>query len=115
VINESCVIGNRVQIILGNCVVLAPQTYVHTASHIVNYPSFGFSALEIRTRNCVYWGLRSVILISVTIGKDAIVAAKSVVTKSVDEYAIVGSVPANKIGDRTKHLNYTPVGRPLFR
>jgi acetyltransferase-like isoleucine patch superfamily enzyme len=40
----------------------------------------------------------ALILGGVTIGEGAIVSARSVVTKSVDPYTIVGGVPAKKIG-----------------
>lgn len=45
---------------------------------------------------------RSIILKGVTIGKCAIVAAGSVVTKSVEPYTIVAGNPARKIGDVNK-------------
>lgn len=114
VINENCVIGNRVPIVLGNCVVLAPQTYVHTASHIVNDPHFGFQAGEIHLHDHVYCGLRSVILKGVSVGRGAVVSACAVVTKDVGEYEIVAGIPAKKIGERCRDLNYKPVWKPLF-
>ena len=42
---------------------------------------------------------RSIILYNVNIGHNALVAAGSVVTKSVEPYAIVAGNPARKIGD----------------
>jgi acetyltransferase-like isoleucine patch superfamily enzyme len=50
---------------------------------------------------------RVVILPGVTIGRGAVVAAGSVVTKDVAPYTIVGGVPAKKIGDRNRDLTYT--------
>lgn len=44
-------------------------------------------------------GANSIILYNVHIGKNALVAAGSVVTKDVDDFAIVGGNPAKKIGD----------------
>jgi UDP-3-O-[3-hydroxymyristoyl] glucosamine N-acyltransferase len=44
-------------------------------------------------------GARSIILYGVHIGKNAIVASGSVVTKDVPDYAIVGGCPARVIGD----------------
>lgn len=48
----------------------------------------------------VWIGARSVIMTGVTIGDGAIVAAGSVVTKDIEPFAIVGGVPAKKIGER---------------
>lgn len=48
-------------------------------------------------------GARSVILYNVTIGRNSVIAAGSVVTKDVPPYSIVGGNPAKVIGD-TKEL-----------
>lgn len=46
-----------------------------------------------------YIGVNALIMPSVTIGRCAIVGAGAVVTKDVDDYAIVGGIPAKRIGD----------------
>lgn len=48
----------------------------------------------------VFIGYRAVILGNVTIGNGAVVATGAVVTKDIEEYAIVGGVPARKIAER---------------
>ena len=48
----------------------------------------------------VWIGDNVIILEKVKIGSGSIIAAGSVVTKSVDPYTIVGGVPAKKIKDR---------------
>ena len=56
-------------------------------------------------------GARSIVLYNVTIGKNALVAAGSVVTKDVPPYAIVAGNPAKIIGDTRelykKRIEYT--------
>lgn len=47
----------------------------------------------------VWIGMDALVLGGVTIGKGAIVAARSVVTKDVLPYTIVAGIPATKIGD----------------
>jgi acetyltransferase-like isoleucine patch superfamily enzyme len=42
----------------------------------------------------------------VRIGKGAIIAAGAVVTKDVEPYAIMGGIPAKKIGERSHDLRY---------
>lgn len=54
---------------------------------------------SIRIGNDVWIGMEALILGGVTIGEGAIVSARSVVTKDVEPYTIVGGVPAKKIGD----------------
>jgi acetyltransferase-like isoleucine patch superfamily enzyme len=58
-------------------------------------------------------GPRCIILPGVTIGRGAVVAAGAVVTKDVDAYAVVGGVPAQKIAQRPKDLNYNPAAEPI--
>lgn len=47
----------------------------------------------------VWIGMEALVLGGVTIGKGAIVAARSVVTKNVAPFTIVAGIPAKKIGD----------------
>jgi len=53
--------------------------------------------LPIIIEDDVWIGTRAIILKGVTIGKGAVVAAGSVVTKNVELYAIVAGVPTRKI------------------
>ena len=55
---------------------------------------------DITVGNDVWIGYEAVILSGVTIGDGAIVAARSVVTKDVPPYTIVGGVPARPIRQR---------------
>lgn len=58
---------------------------------------------EITIEDNVLLGARSIIMYNVTVGRNAIVAAGSVVTKDVPPYSIVGGNPAKVIGD-TRNL-----------
>jgi acetyltransferase-like isoleucine patch superfamily enzyme len=54
---------------------------------------------NIHIGNDVWIGMDALILGGVTIGDGAIVSARSVVTKDVAPYTIVGGIPAKKIGE----------------
>ena len=55
---------------------------------------------DITIENDVWIGTNVTILKGVIIGRGAVVAAGAVVTHSVENYSIVGGVPAKKIGMR---------------
>jgi maltose O-acetyltransferase len=49
---------------------------------------------------------RSVILPNVLVREGTVVASGAIVTKSTEEYTMVGGVPAKKIGERNRDLSY---------
>lgn len=99
---------------IGNFCSIAPEVaFILSADHYINHFSTypfrskifnqgdeGVSKGDIFIGDDVWIGFRSTILSGVTIGQGAIVAAGSVVTKSVPPYAIVGGVPAKVISYR---------------
>lgn len=62
------------------------------------YKSYEANGGNILIENDVWIGMDSLILGGVIIGEGAIVSARSVVTKNVEPYTIVGGVPAKEIG-----------------
>lgn len=82
---------------IGNNVTIAPQAYLlaHDAStkKLNNYTKIG----SITIGDNVFIGARALIMPGVTIGKNSIVAAGSVVTKSVPEGSVVAGNPARVI------------------
>lgn len=74
-------------------------------------PRIAYYTGEIKVEDNVLLGARSIILYNVTIGKNALVAAGSVVVNDVPPYAIVAGNPAKVIGDTRdlykKRLEYT--------
>lgn len=58
---------------------------------------------------------RATLLPGVRIGRGAVVPANSEVSKDVDDYTIVGGVPAQVIGRRSPNLDYSLTeGAPWF-
>lgn len=82
---------------IGNNVTIAPQAYLltHDAStkSLSNYTKVGSITIE----DNVFIGARALIMPGVTIGKNSIVAAGSVVTKSIPEGSIAAGNPAKII------------------
>jgi len=84
-------------------VAIAPRVTFAAASH----PNDSFIGKEyhlnklakIHVKKGAWIGTGVVILPGITIGKGAIIGANAVVTKDVDDFAIMAGVPAKKIGD----------------
>jgi len=68
------------------------------------YPKKGVEFTMLKTRVCegASIGASATILPGVTIGKGAFVGAGALVTKNVEEFAVVAGSPARKVGRRTE-------------
>ena len=82
-----------------------------TSQHDLNDPTFAAIEEKIIVEDYVFIGPRSILLPGVTIGYGSIVAAGSVVTKSVAPHTVVAGVPAAKIKDREKLTHTYKLGR----
>lgn len=118
-IGEGSCIGHRATLdargglTIGRNVNLSSEVMVWTAQHDYRDPGFRTVFEPVMIGDYVWLGPRCIILPGVTVGEGAVVAAGAVVTKDVDPYTLVGGVPAQKIADRPKDLNYNPVENPV--
>lgn len=90
---------------IGNNVLIGPSVIIHSANHNfsrIDIPinKQGHTKEKVIIKDNVWIGARVTILPGVTIGKSAILAAGSVITKDVEPYTIVGGVPAKIIKRR---------------
>lgn len=118
-IGANCCIGHKATLdargglTIGNNVNLSSEVMIWTAQHDYRDPMFGTNFEPVTIGETVWIGPRCIILPGVTVGEGAVVAAGAVVTKEVESYTVVGGIPAQKIADRPKDLNYNPAGNPI--
>lgn len=93
------------KIIIGNNVTFGPYVTIFGAGHDYKKLSLPDTAATVKICDNVWIGGNSTILQGVTIGKGAVIAACSVVTKDVEPYAVVAGVPAKKIKERSVSEN----------
>ncbi|MEN9919101.1 MAG: hypothetical protein RL662_1537 [Bacteroidota bacterium] len=91
-IGNRVLIGYRVQILSANHTIPSEKANIFGAGHVFK---------KVIIEDDVWIGANSIILPGVTIGKGAVIAAGSIVTKNIDAFTIVGGVPARIIKKRT--------------
>lgn len=115
-INRDCTLDLRSGLTIGDNVSVSPEVMILGGTHNPNDPKFDPVPGEVVIEDHVWIGTRAMILPGVTVGRGAVIAAGSVVTKDVAPLTIVGGVPAKPIGMRdpaaTEYELHTR--RPLF-
>jgi len=111
IVGENAVLDGRASLNIGDHVDIASEVMIYNSQH--NLSEEDFADVEkavlgpVNIDDYVFIGPRAIILPGVTIKKGAVVGAGAVVTKDVDEFKIVGGVPAKEIGERqNKNPNY---------
>lgn len=106
-INSGVLLDGRGGLKIGNNVSISFNVAIVTGSHDIQTKRFDGRFLPIEVEDNVWIGVNATILQNVKIGKGAVVAAGAVVVKDVEQYTIVGGVPAKVIGKRREDLDYT--------
>lgn len=112
IIGHDCLLDAKGGINIGKDVNISSYAKVLTAKHIVDDPFFMGINKPIIIGDRVWVASAAIILPGIEIGEGAIIAAGSVVTKNIAAFSIVGGVPAKKIANRKKELQYQLHSRP---
>lgn len=88
---------------------ISQRSYLAAAGHNPRVLSFDYVIGPIIIEDEVWLATGTIVLPGLRIGRGAVVAAGSVVTKDVEEAAIIAGVPARRIGTREENIeNDTP-------
>ena len=90
-IGEEAWILNLEPVVIGHDVCISQGAFLCTGSHDINSPTFEFDNGPITISDEVWIGAQAMILRGVTIGRAAVVGARSKVTKDVSPGALVAS------------------------
>ena len=116
VINQKVLLDGRGgRLTIGDNVDIAQETNIWTMEHDVHGDYHQSIGGDVVIQDYVWIASRVTILPGVTIGRGAVVACNSVVTKDIEPFAIVAGIPAKPIGQRRSKLLYELKYSPLFR
>jgi len=116
IIGDHAFLDGRAKLKIGDHVDIASQVLIYNSQHDVNSEDFHAIEEAVEIGDYVFIGPRVIILPGVTIGRGAVVGAGAVVIKNIPEFAIVGGVPAEVIGERKlKDLHYRLGRARLFQ
>lgn len=116
IIGDNIFLDGRDKLVIGSHVDIASGVMIYNSEHDINSENFAPIIAPVEIGDYVFIGPRAIILPGVKIGKGAIIAAGAVVTKDVEEFAIIGGVPAQPIGERKiKDLHYKLGRARLFQ
>lgn len=116
VINPDCHLDGRGgQLIINHDVDIGPHTHIWTMEHDPNDDNHGTKGGAVTIQDHVWIASRVTILPGVTIGRGAVIACGAVVRHDVEPLAIMGGVPAKKIGTRQNPLTYQINYYPKWR
>ena len=95
--------GGQGNVIIEDDVLIGAGVHFYVHNHRYDDPALPISeqgyyeSKKIRIQKGAWIGANSTILLGVTVGRNAVVGAGSVVTKDVESYSVVGGVPAKMI------------------
>lgn len=116
VINKRAILDGRGgKLVIGNNVDIAQEVNIWTLQHDYNDDFHKTKGGDVTIKDYVWIAARATILPGITIGRGAVIATMSVVTKDIPEMMVVGGIPAKPISARHSKLKYKLKYKPLFQ
>lgn len=114
IIGHGCLLDGRRGLEIGKNVNVSSGVWIWTLQHDPQSPTFDATGGKVSIGDYAWLCSRATVLPGIEVGEGAVVAASAVVTKNIAAYEIVGGVPATKIADRRKDLQYSTSYRVPF-
>lgn len=116
IIGDHIFLDGRKKLSIGNHCDIASQVMIYNSEHDLESDTFKAREEPVEIGDYVFIGPRVIILPGVKVGKGAVIAAGAVVTRDVEDFTMVGGVPAKPIGERkNKNPNYKLGRARLFQ
>ncbi len=106
IVGDNCILDGRGELLIGENVNFSSFVSLYTAQHQVNSSEFEGEFAKISVGNRAWISANTIVLPGVTIGEGSVLAAGAVATKDLEPFGIYGGVPAKKIGERNRDLEY---------
>ncbi|AYQ34318.1 acyltransferase [Runella sp. SP2] len=121
-IGDGCFINKRTlldgrggRLVIGNHVDIAQEVNIWTLSHDPHDDFHRVWGKDVVIEDYAWIASRVTIMPGVRVGRGAVVAAGSIVTKDVAPMAMVAGVPAKVVGERKSGLKYRLDWEPWFK
>lgn len=115
IVNQQVMLDGRGELEIGDNVDIAEGSKIWSMTHDPHDNHHGVVKKRTVIEDYCWIGSSAIILPGVHVGKGAVVAAGSVVTKDVPALSIVAGNPAVKIGVRESALEYDLNHEPIFK
>lgn len=112
IVGRHCILDGRAPLLIGRNVNIGGRTQMFTGTHLVDDPDFAAEFRPITIEDHVWIAAGAIVLPGVTIGRGAVVAAGSVVSRDLEPMGIYAGAPARRIGERKLDPSYTLDYRP---
>ncbi len=99
-ISEGVDIYNFAKVRIGSGTVLSQRVWLCTGSHDYNDPTFPLTWKDISVGDATWVAAESFVAPGVRIGDGVVVAARSVVTRDLEDWAVYGGNPCKRIKSR---------------
>ena len=114
IINANCILDRRSGLYIGENVNISREVAIYTGGHEIDSINFRYYGKSVNINDFVWIGTRAMIMPGVTVGKGAVILPGAIVTHNCEAFGIYAGIPARKIGERNRNIDYTLEWRSYF-